>query len=363
MQSEPVTEREAKKLVNEWFQNGKFFWDTSEATTFLSTSFNQAKSLMQELARLCIAETIRLRDDEYELDERLSYAYDILANIWYLTALDISKDHSSKKEDSPQEERQKLGSGKRHLWLRHNPLLSFSDGFESDHYVALDKTELASIIVDYLARPWLRHPILDWILLDITITNELCAYGEALKQRFLPGPGGYMPMSSIRLSEIGSFNAHYCDAKGNLSAMQKMYLKKLPKALLLKIFWIFMLPIAAIWAAFDYHYEALAGWMLGIYIVLWVVVLMIKIVKIIGAVIKKSFGNNDPKLMPMPLKLWGDMLQVWKLLEGPIVNPTMVREAMRKSADDGAVWDTASWSIIDRVIAIDPAVWIVTRHS
>ncbi len=53
------------------------------------------------------------------------------------------------------------------------------------------------------------------------------------------------------------------------------------------------------------------------------------------------------------------MYDVWKQLEGPVVNPTLVREAMIKSRDKGAVWDTVSWSLIDRVIAIDPAVWVV----
>ena len=34
---------------------------------------------------------------------------------------------------------------------------------------------------------------------------------------------------------------------------------------------------------------------------------------------------------------------------------------IRKSRDDGAVWDNVAWSLIDRVIAIDPAVWVVQR--
>ena len=41
-------------------------------------------------------------------------------------------------------------------------------------------------------------------------------------------------------------------------------------------------------------------------------------------------------------------------LEGPVVNPTMVKEAMLKAKEKGAVWDGAAWSIIDRAITIDP---------
>ena len=54
-----------------------------------------------------------------------------------------------------------------------------------------------------------------------------------------------------------------------------------------------------------------------------------------------------------------EMSKVWDELEGPTVNPTMLREALLRSRDKGAVWDTAIYSIVDRVISIDRAVWIV----
>jgi hypothetical protein len=42
----------------------------------------------------------------------------------------------------------------------------------------------------------------------------------------------------------------------------------------------------------------------------------------------------------------------------------MIRDAMQSASGKGAVWDNPSWAIIDRVIPIDPAVWVVERgHS
>jgi hypothetical protein len=52
------------------------------------------------------------------------------------------------------------------------------------------------------------------------------------------------------------------------------------------------------------------------------------------------------------------MYMVWKLLEGPVINPTLVREMMVKARDQGAVWDAPTWSVIDRVSQYDRAVWI-----
>jgi hypothetical protein len=60
---------------------------------------------------------------------------------------------------------------------------------------------------------------------------------------------------------------------------------------------------------------------------------------------------------------WNQMYRVWLLLEGPTVNPTLVREIMVKTRDQGAVWDMPVWSIIDRVIQHDPAVWTVQGGS
>ena len=57
------------------------------------------------------------------------------------------------------------------------------------------------------------------------------------------------------------------------------------------------------------------------------------------------------------------MYDVWRSLEGPVVNPTMVKEAMLKAKEKGAVWDGAAWSIFDRAITIDPAVMVTTTTA
>ena len=65
----------------------------------------------------------------------------------------------------------------------------------------------------------------------------------------------------------------------------------------------------------------------------------------------------DPRVKM--LELWIRMCGVWRRLEGPVVNPTLVCEAMARVAKEGVVWDNFSWSLMDRVIALDPVVWVV----
>ena len=89
--------------------------------------------------------------------------------------------------------------------------------------------------------------------------------------------------------------------------------------------------------------------------------LAVKILRFIVAVGYAVTGKPHPR--SKPFLIWGQMYEVWKVLKGPTVNPTLVREMMVKARDQGAVWDVPAWSIIDRVIQHDPAVWIVQGGS
>jgi hypothetical protein len=125
-------------------------------------------------------------------------------------------------------------------------------------------------------------------------------------------------------------------------------------------FWLTIgLPLGAIWAAFHFGFDELARWIVGIFAIGWLLFLAAKIARFVIRVFRRLFGRIDANVRPF--QLWDEMYEVWRRLEGPIVNPTMVREAMRKAADNGAVWDTVSWSLIDRVISMDGAAWVVER--
>ena len=71
-------------------------------------------------------------------------------------------------------------------------------------------------------------------------------------------------------------------------------------------------------------------------------------------------AQGKPRPQDKAVNLWKAMYTVWQLLTGPVVNPTLAREAMIKTADEGAVWDNSTWSLIDRVISHDAAVWLVS---
>jgi hypothetical protein len=84
----------------------------------------------------------------------------------------------------------------------------------------------------------------------------------------------------------------------------------------------------------------------------------VKILRLLVTIGYIVTGKTHPRAKPFVL--WDQMYEVWRLLEGPVINPTLVREMMVKTRDQGAVWDVPVWSIIDRAIQHDPAVWNLT---
>jgi hypothetical protein len=87
--------------------------------------------------------------------------------------------------------------------------------------------------------------------LDMMISRELSAFGEVLKQRWLPGPR----------NTYGLVHARYFDTKGNLEKMRKPDRKRIGAKLLL---WI-VLPVGAIYYAIHFGYEGVGLSIAGLY--------------------------------------------------------------------------------------------------
>ena len=246
-----------------------------------------------------------------------------------------------------EEEQEKIEKAQHGLWTRHDPARAFQEGTRSVHYTAINKDELNSAIADYLDRPYLRLPVLDWIFLDMTISRELSAFGEALKEKWLPGK---------RHPFLG-IHHRYLKAQGDLAEMTKIDWSETFERWNMWFSCGLAIPIAGIWAAFYFGYETTGWWLAGIYATIVIGFIAIKLVRFFLRLIRRLLGKPDPRMKVFAL--WDQMYEVWRRLEGPVVNPTRVREAMVQSTDQGAAWATVSWSLIDRVIGIDPAIWVV----
>jgi hypothetical protein len=252
------------------------------------------------------------RESNTSSAKRLTKAHDILSNVREAGAPEIATRHWWDRDRKLSPAEQKIvDKAEVTVWTRRDPMRSFQEGFESEHYTAFDREVLYGAVADYLKEPWLRHPYLDWIMVDMLVTRELSLFGENVK---LGSPLG-----------LGYFKA-----KGNLL-----------KTKLWGALWAIAVPVGATYGAFHFGYGGIGTSLLTAY--------CIAIAAWLGLTLERFLAGKRPFV------LWNEMYEVWKLLQGPIVNPTLVREVMAKTRDQGAVWDTPAWSIVDRVIQHDPA--------
>lgn len=343
--TEPLTESSAKAIAREWIDNR-----IEEPRK--QNSWSQMRWLMNQLAERCIAESLRLDEDEDGLCQRLDDAHDILFTAWYSSAPEYATSWRFSEEDQPDaEEQEKIERAQHLLWTRHDPARSLQEGTRSIDFTVIDVDSLNSAIADYLDRPYLRHPFLDWTFVDMTVSRELSTYGEALKQKLVPG----------RQDPFLEIHHRYWSARGNLAEMTKIDWNETFE-LWSVWFWCGLgFPIGGIWAAFYFGYVTTGWWLAGIYATIVIGFIAIKLIRFCLRLIGRVAGKPDPRVKAVAL--WDQMYEVWRRLEGPVVNPKLVREAMVRSTDQGAVWDTVSWSLIDRVTAIDPAVWVVQPNK
>lgn len=332
MYADTLTRDGAVKIARDWI----------DANVQKSPSYrgrNQYRWLMEQMGALCIAESLKNNEDEGDLCERLSKAHDIVRSVWYVTAPEIAT-HWWRDGEQPDANQQKIiDKANATIWKRRDPKRSFAEGFESENHTAFDQKDFHGTIADYLKEQWLRHPVLDWIMLDMMVSRELSAFGEELKQ--------ILPYAK---NLFGEKLGRYFALKGDLRKMRRLDFRNV-----LNKFFRIVLPVAVIYGAFYFGHESVARLVTrgGFFEICVVVALGVLALQIWPTVVFNYYLHRR----------WNRMYEVWRLLEGPTVNPTLVREVMVRTRDQGAVWDMPAWSIIDRVIQHDPAVWIVQGGS
>jgi len=302
---------------------------------------------MTQLSNRCVEESLRLGEDEDELNLRLEKAHEILYGIWYSAAPRYAKDFSitDNKELSP-DEKDKIEKASHLVWERCDVRHAFLVGTKSHQFPDINKSALIEAAADYLAKPYLMHPVFDWIFLDMSISFKILSYGEHLKQNWLPGK-----------RDCVGIHDRYTASNGNLSEMTRVSWDDVFEQSSPWIFGTLAFALGEMVASMQTKLPTMSYWVSRIYFLFFIYMVVTRSCRLIWAGWRKLRGFVDP--VAHAFELWEEMYKVWKLLEGPVVNPANVREAMVESKGKGVVWDNAAWSIIDRVVATDAAVWVV----
>jgi hypothetical protein len=147
------------------------------------------------MAARCATETLRNGEGVKELETRLDWAMDFVAQLQVLgRSAQLRHLCWKRTEELTDAEKKIVERAQCIVWARKDPSRSFLEGQESIHYYDGDKDEIRGELTRYLERPWARHPTVDCNLLDMMLTREACAFGEEVKMRMLPGPKDWLGM-------------------------------------------------------------------------------------------------------------------------------------------------------------------------
>lgn len=329
---QPLSRHDAFVLSEEEFE--EYFSEIHRDRTQLGL-------LAGELAARCVDETMRCGDGVYGLRARLKWAFEFLREIQTVgRSRKLDQAYLKEEEEKTDTEKRLQSQGEWFVWERKDAQRSFQEGTNSTEYFDQDIDWIVSLFRTYLERSWARLPSLDFIFLDMMLTRETCVYAEEYKKRFMPG------------NKIFGANAAYFKHDGDLLAM-RYDMGGLFSFLLSRVFWYFLLPVGLVGLAFNSKYET-AGLVIGAIYLLTISVWVFSAV--ITWVAVKAGLREKPRDKPYYLLML--MFDTLHTLDGPVINPTRVREAMSKAANEGVVWSEAAWALIDRVIQFDPAVWM-----
>lgn len=176
-----------------------------------------------------------------------------------------------------------------------------------------DKWACKAATVDYLTKPWLSSPWVDWCLIDALVHHEMVSFKRETDPR---GP------SSTPLPSISTKIWRWAKLNGLM----------------------YVLPIW--WLESLYHDDSsYAAPLAGIYLA---AILLFNV----------AYGRYKRDGRKTRATLINALERGYDALNGAALSPTWVREELVAAAKQGVIWDQVVFALLDARIARDPAVWI-----
>jgi hypothetical protein len=287
-------------------------------------SASQLHELMYEVAILAVDENLRTNGDETQLAANLNTANKILFD------LQVGTSHHG---DVSGKTKAEVDSDPLMVWRRRNVRDVLELGLNSRDYYFIQSEAILHAAAAYLSLPWMRHPTIDWIIVDAIITGETILCGEKLKKTLYNGVSGGI----------------YSRTRGNLEEMKRRSRDELrsahgnniPYAALV---WYGALPIAVILAAFYFGY-LIGGAILVQFYALFLIWLRTR----------RQINSDEQSWF----ELWVVLRDTWRSLAPPTVNPGAVQEALDSAAKKGVVVAQTVHAIVEDRLRANPTMWVV----
>jgi len=234
------------------------------------------------------------------------------------------------------------------FWRHRQARVVLERGYTNPEFIRLDPTELVAAAEFYLNLPWLRHPLVDWVLVDAMMANELISFGEEIKK------GPWVTKSLFAPWAFGT----YAECKGDLFQMTKKQYAANVQVWLIGVGVFIVLPLYLAYVAATTSNHSLAkwlGWGVAIYGGLYLLGKAVQIVAYAAHRFRMRGKERHPK--KILLNLYGKMEAAYNTLAAGAISPRKLRELLDSSTAEGAVWPAPVLPLVDRVIERDGAVW------
>jgi hypothetical protein len=287
-------------------------------------SASQLHELMYEVAILAVNENLRTNGDATQLAADLNTANKILFD------LQVGTSHHG---DVSGRTKPEVDSDPLMVWRRRDVRDVLELGLNSRDYYFIQNGPILHAASAYLSLPWMRHPTIDWIIVDAIITGETILCGEKLKKTLYNGVSGVI----------------YSATKGNLEEMKRRSRDELRSARGNKIasasmVWYGVLPIAVISATFYFGYLLVGAILVEFYALF-----------LIWRRMRRQIKSDEQSWF----ELWVVLRDIWRQLAPPTVNPGTVREALDSAAKKGVVVAQTVDAIVDDRLRANPTMWVV----
>lgn len=197
----------------------------------------------------------------------------------------------------------------------------------------IDPARLDAATARYLERPWLQSNRLEWYLLNGFIVDEMLRLVDGIKSG----------------TAFGTINWAYLLSGGRY--FPALWWRLGLAALKFTLNWLLLPGLAAV--AYFYDYIVAAKWLLGIFGVLVVLrILFLPIRFMRYRTRKRETSEYQGKL--------NQLIQIHQSVSASTLNPTRLRERLIEIEKEDTLVRPAVYSILDRAIARDPAVFTMS---
>ena len=196
----------------------------------------------------------------------------------------------------------------------------------------VNKSQLDAATVRYLQRPWMQLNLLDWYILNGYVFDELARVSDSIKSG----------------EAIGIINWAYLFSGGDFE--KTIYWRAAFQLLKFVARWI--LGPAVIILVFYFGYQQVANWLAvfyGLYLLIQVAFFPRRYLR--RKAVQKQLNDLEDKLRRL--------INVYQSSSVEIFNPSRLRELIAKTESEEVFFRPAVYSILDRAIERDAAVFAI----